>query len=150
MTTLHQLNNSTRIGKKTKRLGRGTGSRQGKTCGRGHKGQGARSGYRRRYGKEGGQLPLYRKLPTRGFNNARFQNEWIAVNLDQIEQMYQDGETVNAETLKDHGFFTGQIDGIKILGNGTLTKKVTIEVDAISEGAKQKLTQAKIAFTIKE
>lgn len=148
MSTLAELKDSHRPNKKVKRVGRGPGSGLGKTCGRGQKGQGARSGYKRRHGNEGGQVPLYRKLPTRGFSNARFRKRLDAINLGQIEEMYNDGETVNIETLRQHGYINGNSHGLKVLGNGELTKKVTIEADAFSTGAKAKLDQAKINYSI--
>lgn len=148
MISLEKLSNPTRAFKRVKRVGRGPGSGVGKTCGRGEKGAGSRSGYKRRFGYEGGQLPLYRKLPCRGFSNARFRNEFEPVNLEQIDRMFEDGEVVNAETLAQRGFFTGRIYGVKILGNGELTKKVTIEAHAFSKTAQDKLQKAKISFTI--
>lgn len=148
MTSLNNLKDITRYRKKTKRVGRGPGSGLGKTCGRGEKGAGSRSGYTRRYGYEGGQFPLYRKLPCRGFSNARFRSEFEAVNLDQIEFMYDDGEVVNLQTLTEKGFISGRVYGVKLLGNGELTKKVKIELQRISNSAKQKLQQAEISFSI--
>lgn len=148
MTTLNTLSNTHREEKTPKRRGRGQGSKLGKTCGRGEKGAGSRSGYKRRFGNEGGNFPLYRKLPCRGFSNARFKITFDVVNLDQIQQVFQDGEIVNLETLTERGFVSGRTDGIKILGNGELTKKVSIEVDAISSSAREKLTIAKIPFKL--
>lgn len=144
---LENLKDVNRKRKKVKRVGRGPGSGLGKTCGRGEKGAGARSGYKRRYGYEGGQFPLFKKLPIRGFSNAPFRKEYAAVNLAQIESMYEDGETVNAETLAQKGFITGRVYGIKLLGNGELTKKVNIELNTISKTAMEKLHKAKITFT---
>lgn len=148
MTTLHTLSDTFRERKAPKRVGRGQGSKLGKTCGRGEKGGGSRSGYKRRYGNEGGNFPLYRKLPCRGFSNARFKISYDVVNLNQLNEVYKDGEVVNLETLTERGFISGRTDGIKILGNGELTKKVSIEVDAISNTAKEKLTKAKIHFKL--
>jgi large subunit ribosomal protein L15 len=147
MTTLENLKDTTRTRKSVKRVGRGPGSGLGKTCGRGEKGAGARSGYKRRYGYEGGQFPLYRKVPCRGFSNASFRREYEAVNLEQIDRMFEDGDVVNAETLAQKGFISGRVEGVKLLGNGELTKKVTIELHAISKTAKEKLQVAKISFT---
>lgn len=149
MIDLAKLKDTHRERKACKRVGRGPGSGLGKTCGRGEKGAGSRSGYTRRFGYEGGQFPLYRKLPCRGFNNARFRKALDVVNLGQIEAMYEDGEVVNVDTLKARGFISGPTYGIKVLGEGQLTKKVTIEVDAVSEAAKEKLQQAKIKYTVK-
>lgn len=148
-TTLSTLKDTTRTRKPRKRVGRGLGSKSGKTCGRGEKGAGSRSGYKRRFGKEGGNLPLYMKTPIRGFNNARFRVEYDAVNLDQINHMFQDGDLVNMESLQSKGFVSGK-QGIKILGKGELEKKVKIQAHAISEGAREKLAKAKIAFEVIE
>lgn len=149
MLTLGNLKDTARYRKKVKRVGRGPGSGLGKTCGRGEKGAGSRSGYKRRYGYEGGQFRFFMKLPIRGFSNARFRKALDSVNLDQISNMFQDGEVVNAETLAQRGFISGKTHGIKILGNGDLTKKVTIEAKAISGSAREKLQQTKTAFTVK-
>ena len=145
--TLNSLKDSTRERKPLKRVGRGPGSKLGKTCGRGEKGAGSRSGYKRRLGYEGGQMRMHMKMPTRGFNNTRFAKRLDAVNLIQIESMYSDGEVVNAETLAKHGFISGKTNGIKILGEGELKKKVKIEVTSISASAREKLQKAKIQFT---
>lgn len=146
---LHSLTNSSRPKKKYKRVGRGPGSGLGKTCGRGEKGAGSRSGYTRRYSYEGGQFRLFMKMPIRGFSNAQFRKEFKAINLDQIDAVYNDGEVVNAQTLAEKGLVGSNYYGIKLLGNGELTKKVSIELDAISESAREKLQNAKISFTLK-
>lgn len=148
MINLSTLKNSTRPRKNVKRVGRGIGSGVGKTCGRGEKGAGARSGYKRRYGYEGGQFRTFAKMPIRGFNNARFRKAYHTVNLADIEAAFQDGETVNAQSLADRGFFSGLTYGVKILGDGELKKKVTIEASALSETAREKLQKANISFTI--
>lgn len=148
MMNLNSLKDTTRYRKSRKRVGRGLGSKLGKTCGRGEKGAGSRSGYKRRYGKEGGNMPLFMKLPIRGFNNARFRKAFDVVNLEQIEAVFSDGETVNIETLRARGFISGKTHGVKILGNGELKKKLKIQIQAISSGAREKLTDAKIAFEI--
>lgn len=141
---LHTLKNTSRREQKPKRRGRGQGSKLGKTCGRGQKGAGARSGYKRRWGKEGGQMPLFMKLPIRGFSNAPFRREYEVVNLAQIEFMYEDGETVNLQTLKDKGFISGRCHGVKVLGTGETKKKLKFEVDALSNSAREKLAHAKV------
>lgn len=146
MTNLHSLNNSSRPYKRCKRIGRGVGSKHGKTSCRGHKGAGSRSGWKSRSRYEGGQLPLYRKLPERGFSNARFARKLDVINLETIEKLYEDGEVVSIETLRQKGFIKGSTAGVKILGRGELTKKVTIEAQAISTGAKEKLESAKISY----
>ena len=133
--------------KQRNRVGRGTASGCGKTSGRGHKGSGARSGYKRRYGQEGGRLPLYLKLPKRGFSRARFSKRLDSINLYQIDELYSDGEVVNLETLHKHGYLSGRSYGFKVLGEGELTKKVTIEATAISSQAREKLDKAGIECT---
>lgn len=148
MISLSTLKNSTRPKHRRRRVGRGPGSGLGKTCGRGEKGAGARSGYKRRLGYEGGQFRTFMKMPERGFSNARFRRALDVVNLHQIEAMYEDGETVDLDTLRDRGFLSGPSHGLKILGDGDLTKKVTINAKAFSESAKEKLTHAKIAFKL--
>lgn len=147
---LEALYNSTRPAKKCKRIGRGVGSKSGKTCGRGHKGAGSRSGWKSRARYEGGQLPLYRKMPARGFSNVQFQRRYDVINLGDIEELYNDGETVNVLTLRDKNFLKGTTYGIKILATGELTKKVTIEAQAISKSAQDKLQASGIAFTVSE
>ncbi len=149
MITLSSLRNTHRPKKKVQRVGRGLGSKRGKTCCRGVKGDKARRGYQRRYGYEGGQLPLYRKLPIKGFVNGRFHNEVHAINLSLIEQLYKDGETVNLETLREKGYAPREIGGgLKILSSGELKKKVIIEAQAFSKQAQEKLEKAKISFKV--
>ncbi len=150
MSGLDTLSTGNRKRKERKRVGRGPSTGMGKTCGRGHKGSGARSGYRRRHGTEGGNLPLYRKLPCRGFTRGMFLKRLSIVNLWQIEKFYADGEEVNPETLHKHGFIGNGCHGVKILAVGDLTKKVTISVHAISLGAREKLDKAGISYTILE
>ena len=150
MITLNSLKNTTRPLKARKRVGRGLGSKLGKTSGRGEKGAGSRAGYKRRLGKEGGNMPLFMKLPIRGFNNARFRREYHVVNLKQLNDMFKDGETVSLATLKDRGFISGPSHGVKLLGNGDLDKKLTIRVQAMSDSAREKLTRAKINFEIEK
>ena len=143
MINLHTLKDSSKFTKRRKRVGRGVGSGHGKTSCRGHKGDKSRSGYKRRLGKEGGQLPLYRKLPTRGFPSARFRKEVVAINLARIEELYKDGETVNHATLIDKGLAPRKAPGgIKILAEGELTKKVLIEAHKFSKGALTKLEKS--------
>lgn len=151
MITLSQLQDTSRPKKKVQRVGRGIGSGRGKTSGRGEKGDGSRSGYKRRYGYEGGQVPLYRKLPIRGFTRGRFDKPSQAITLKVIEMYFNDGEVVNQETLREKGLIHRRLPaGIKILASGELTKKVTIEAHAISQGALQKLEEKKISFTLVE
>lgn len=148
MLTLSKLKNTTRPRKAVKRVGRGLGSGLGKTSGRGEKGAGSRSGYKRRLGYEGGQFRMFMKTPIKGFNNANFRNAFEGVNLNQINNAFEDGEVVNVETLAERGFFKGRSLKVKLLGTGELKKKVTIEVHAISESAKSKLQDAKISYSI--
>lgn len=148
MHKLHTLQNTTKVKKVRRRVGRGTGSGAGKTSGRGEKGAGSRAGYTRRLGYEGGQFRLFMKLPIRGFSNVRFRKRLDAINLFQIEQMYEDGETVNIETLRERGFISGKSYGIKILGEGDLSKKVHIEAHAVSKSARDKLQAAKIPLKV--
>jgi large subunit ribosomal protein L15 len=148
MMTLNTLKNTSRPHRYLKRVGRGLGSGLGKTCGRGEKGAGARSGYKRRLTYEGGQFRLFMKLPIRGFSNARFRKAYEAVNLGQINALFHDGEAVNVNTLKERSVFKGRNKLIKILGDGDLTKKVTIEAHAFSASAKEKLNKAKISYQL--
>ena len=122
------------------RKGRGPGSGNGKTAGKGHKGQNARSGGGVRPGFEGGQIPLYRKLPKRGFNN-RFAKEYAIVNLDALNS-FNDGDTVNLEALMSCGKIKKALDGLKILGNGEITKKITVQAKVFSKSAKEKIEAA--------
>ncbi len=148
MTSLHTLENTAQKRKPRKRVGRGIGSGTGKTCGRGHKGMGSRAGWQARHGYEGGQMRFFMKMPERGFSNARFAKTVFSINLGQIDKSFNDGETVNEASLRDRGLLNGACDSIKILGNGELTKKVHIQVDAISENAQEKLKKAKIDFSL--
>ena len=146
MITLSNLANTSRPKKKVQRVGRGVGSRRGKTCCRGSKGDKSRRGYKRRFGNEGGQLPLYRKLPIRGFPNGRFTSDVYAVNLSLIDQLYNDGETVNLQTLREKGYAPrAPGGGLKILSSGEVTKKVTIEAHMFSKEALAKLEKAKVS-----
>ncbi len=150
MITLDNLQNTTRAFKRCKRVGRGIGSGLGKTCGRGEKGSGARAGYKRRLGYEGGQFRTFAKMPIRGFSNARFRKPYDAINLKQINDAFEDGEIVNGQTLADKGFLSGVTYGIKILGTGELHKKVTFEVAALSNSAREKLQKAGITISVEE
>ena len=125
------------------RKGRGAGSGNGKTAGRGHKGQKARSGGGVRPGFEGGQMPLYRRLPKRGFNNKRFAPQYIEVNVSDLEK-FDNGAEVSAEILADAGIISlpKVNDGIKILGNGELTKKLTVKAVKFTASAKEKIEKA--------
>ncbi len=122
------------------RKGRGAGSGNGKTAGKGHKGQNARSGGGVRPGFEGGQIPLYRRLPKRGFNN-KFAAVYAVVNVEKLNA-FENGETVNAQALVEKGIVRKVCDGIKILGKGELTKKLTVEAKVFSATAKEKIEAA--------
>ena len=133
-----------RFGSGKKRVGRGIGSKKGKTCGRGTKGAKARAGYKRRWKGEGGQLPLHRKIPIRGFTRGRFLSKVLTVNVGLLEQRYEDGEVVNCASLRERGIFSQRGDlSLKVLGSGTLTKCLKIESDAVSEKAKEKILAVK-------
>ena len=123
-----------------KRLGRGIGSGLGKTSGKGHKGQWARSGGGVRPGFEGGQLPLYRKLPKRGFYN-RFATEYAVVNVNSLDK-FEDGATVDLDILRGCGIVKSSADKLKILGNGEITKKITVKAAVFSASAKEKIEAA--------
>ena len=135
---LHELRPSEGAFKTSKRLGRGTGSGLGKTSGKGHKGQNARSGGGVRPGFEGGQLPLFRRLPKRGFSNAMFKVEYATINVSDLEK-FEDGAVVTPELLKEMGIVKSQLAGIKVLGNGELTKKVTVKAAKFSKTAVEKI-----------
>jgi len=134
---LHELAPAAGSTTAAKRLGRGVGSGLGKTSGKGHKGAKARSGGGKRPGFEGGQMPLYRRIPKKGFTNI-FRTEYAEVNVGQLE-VFNDGVVVNAELLKAAGIIKKTMDGVKILGNGELTKKLTVEAAKFTESAKEKI-----------
>jgi large subunit ribosomal protein L15 len=120
------------------RVGRGSSSGLGKTSGRGHKGQKARAGYSRKAGFEGGQLPLYRRLPKIGFSNYEFKIKYAVINLDDLNK-FEEGTVVTPELLKDTGIVKKQLSGIKVLGNGNLEKKLTVKAHKFSTSAKEKI-----------
>lgn len=123
------------------RKGRGPGSGNGKTAGRGHKGQNARSGGGVRIGFEGGQMPLYRRVPKRGFNNKNFATNYTEVKLSDLNR-FEDDTLVNREMLKENGIINGLKDGIVILGNGELTKKLTVQAARFTKTAAEKIEAA--------
>ena len=129
--------------KKPKRVGRGSSSGLGTTAGKGNKGQQSRSGGKTYVGFEGGQMPLYRRIAHKGFSNYPFKKEYVCINVDLLEAKYNDGETVNKESLISKGFISGKADSlVKILGNGDITKKLTVNVDKVSASAKAKIEKA--------
>lgn len=135
---LHNLKPRPGAKHRTKRLGQGESSGRGKTAGRGGKGQTARSGSSIRIGFEGGQMPLMRRIPKRGFNNAQFTTRYLGVNVADLN-VFDDGAKVDETALRSIGLANGQGDGIKILGTGELTKKLTVSASAFSASAKTKI-----------
>ena len=126
-----------------KRLGRGIGSGLGKTSGKGHKGQWARSGGGVRPGFEGGQMPLTRRLPKRGFKNGLFKKVYTVINIGMIDELYNDGDVVTVEDLKAKGIISKIEEyGLKVLGDGEVTKKLTVKADKFTAAAKEKIEKA--------
>jgi large subunit ribosomal protein L15 len=140
---LNELKASPGASKTPYRKGRGVGSGNGKTGGRGHKGQNSRAGGGTRPGFEGGQMPLYRRLPKRGFNNKRFAADYIEINVSDLER-FADGTVVDAAMLSENGSLSipKVNDGIKILGNGDLTRRLTVKAQAFTASAKEKIEKA--------
>lgn len=137
---LHELKPVTGSKKSQKRVGRGTGSGLGKTAGKGQKGQNSRSGGGTKPGFEGGQMPLYRRLPKRGFTNI-FAKQIVEVNIERLN-IFENGTEVTEALLKERGVVSKTLDGVKILGNGELTKSLTVKVSRFSESAKAKIEAA--------
>ena len=133
---LNELTNAEKTNRK--RIGRGPGSGTGKTAGKGHKGQNARSGGGVRPGFEGGQLPLYRRLSKRGFNNYNFRTVYATVNVSDLER-FDEGTVVDLELLKSVRLVNKELDGLKVLGNGKLSKKLTVKANKFSDTAKEKI-----------
>ncbi len=138
---LSNLRNNIGAKHSKKRVGRGPGSGLGKTCGKGHKGQNSRSGGGVPASFEGGQMPLIRRLPKRGFKNY-FAKKYNVINLETLEKKYSDGETVSVETLLEKNIIKKVLDGVKILSKGEITKKLKFNVDKISAQAKEKIISA--------
>jgi large subunit ribosomal protein L15 len=138
---LHDVNRGIKKHKRLKRVGRGPGSGHGKTSGRGHKGQGQLAGWTTHPAFEGGQLPVYRRVPKRGFHN-KFAPVVKAINLGQLNEVYKSGDEVTLESLKEHTFGKGRYDFVKILGDGELTKKLKITAHRFSKSALEKIEQA--------
>ena len=139
---LHELQPAADSKKARTRVGRGLGSGLGKTSGRGQKGQNSRSGGGVRSGFEGGQMPLYRRLPKRGFNNSVFAKQYAEVNVEQLNR-FEDGATVDPVALIEAGILKNVRDGIRILGNGTLeTKNLTVIANGFTKSAEEKITAA--------
>ena len=135
---LHELKPNAGSTASRKRVGRGAGSGLGKTSGKGHKGQNARSGGGVRPGFEGGQLPLFRRLPKRGFSNYEFKTRYATVNVEDLE-VFEENTVVTIDLLKEKGLIKKELDGLKILGNGNLTKKLTVRADKFTNSAKTKI-----------
>ena len=138
---LHELSPAEGSVKENYRKGRGAGSGNGKTAGKGHKGQNARSGGGVRPGFEGGQLPLYRKLPKRGFNNYRFGKKYAIINVQSLNK-FNDGEVVDAAALLSARMIDNVFDGVKVLGEGDIAKKLTVKATIFSASAKEKIEAA--------
>ena len=138
---LHELNAAPEA-KTRKRVGRGPGSGLGKTSGRGENGQKSRSGASIPAWFQGGQTPLYRRVPKRGFNNARFRTEYATINLSDLNKYFNDGDEVTPELLKEKGIIKQQLCGVKVLGNGELEKKLTIRANRFSSSAVTKIESA--------
>jgi large subunit ribosomal protein L15 len=138
---LHTLKPNHGAKHRVKRLGCGESSGHGKTSGKGHKGQKARSGGSIRLGFEGGQMPLHRKMPKRGFNNAEFKTRYAVVNVSDLER-FDAGATIDEAVLRKAGLVRGIIDGVKILGDGELSKKLSINVAKVTGAAREKIEKA--------
>jgi large subunit ribosomal protein L15 len=149
MIRLHNLKPRPGSRHRVKRLGIGESSGHGKTSGKGHKGQKARSGGSIRLGFEGGQMPLIRRLPKRGFNNAAFKQEYAIVNLDDLNN-FKAGATINEGILRESKHIRGQVAGLKILGRGELKHGLTIEADRVSQSAREKIEKAGGTITLRE
>ena len=135
---LHELSPAEGSKKEAKRIGRGHGSGWGKTAGKGHKGQKARAGHGMRPGFEGGQMPLQRRLPKRGFNNI-FAKNIVTVNVGTLEKKFENGAVVDTQALVEAGILKNSFDGVKILSNGALTKSLTVKANAFSKSAAEKI-----------
>ena len=138
---LHELEKNIGATHRAKRKGIGRGSGNGKTSGRGQKGQNSRSGGGVRANFEGGQIPLYRRLPKRGFSNAKFKTTYAVINVSDLNK-FEDGTVVTPALLKESGLLKNQLDGVKVLGNGTLDKKLTIQANKFSKEAMEKINKA--------
>jgi large subunit ribosomal protein L15 len=147
---LHDLKPRPGAKHRKKRLGCGESSGHGKTSGKGHKGQKARSGGSIRPSFEGGQMPLFRRLPKRGFNQTAFRDAIGTINLDDLEKRFEAGASVNEASLREAGLLRGRLDAVKLLGRGIITKSLTVEVDLASAAAREKLEKAGGSLVIRE
>ena len=139
---LHNLKPNPGAKHRRKRLGCGESSGLGKTSGRGHKGQKSRSGGGVRPGFEGGQMPLHRRLPKKGFSNVQFRDKIAIVNVSQLNQSFEDGATVNEAALREAGLVKGRFDAIKVLGQGELERNLKVVADKVSASAREKIEKA--------
>ena len=144
---LHELEKNIGATHRAKRKGLGRGSGNGKTSGRGQKGQNSRSGGGVRANFEGGQIPLYRRLPKRGFSNAEFKTTYSVINVSDLN-VFEDGTVVTPALLKETGLLKKQLDGVKVLGNGTLERKLTIQANKFSKEAIEKINKAGSKFEV--
>lgn len=144
---LHELEKNIGATHRAKRKGLGRGSGNGKTSGRGQKGQNSRSGGGVRANFEGGQIPLYRRLPKRGFSNAEFKTTYSVINVSDLN-VFEDGTVVTPALLKETGLLKKQLDGVKVLGNGTLERKLTIQANKFSKEAMEKINKAGSKFEV--
>ena len=139
---LHDVHVGINKHKRPRRIGRGTGSGHGKTAGKGHKGHSSRQGYKQNPLMEGGQMPLIRRVPKRGFSNGGFRKNFAILNIDALER-FEDGATIDEAALRAVGIVKGRHDdGVKVLGDGALTKKLIVHANKFSEGAVKKITEA--------
>ena len=141
MVSLADINQGIQKNKRKRRVGRGTGSGRGKTSSRGHKGDGSRAGHRSRRGYEGGQMPLFRRVAKRGFSNAAFADVYKAINLDQLQETFDDGADVDLDALKT-AFSLSRTTKVKVLGRGELSKKLNLQANAFSASAAEAIEKA--------
>ena len=134
----HEITSIASGNKKSKRVGRGSGSGKGKTCGRGHKGAGSRAGSSRLLGYEGGQMPLFRRVPKQGFSNYNFARRYEVINVSQLDK-FDDGSTIDVQQLFNAGMVGSVMSKVKILGDGELTKKLEVSVQKFSKSAQNKI-----------
>ncbi len=145
---IHEITKKAGKHKSRKRIGRGPGSGTGKTAGRGHKGAGSRAGHSSKMGFEGGQMPLFRRVPKRGFSNVRFRKEYEVVNIKALDARFDDGAEVNPEMLVKVGLIPDTAKPVKILAFGETSKKLVVSATAFSEAAKEKITRAGGSATV--
>jgi len=145
---IHEITIKAGRNKRRKRVGRGIGSGHGKTCGRGHKGAGSRSGMAIRASREGGQMPLFRRIPKRGFSNARFKSTFAIINVKALDSRFDDGAEINPDMMVKVGLIRDTKVSVKILGDGQTSKKFMVTAAAFSKSAEEKITKAGGSVTI--